>query len=301
MQLKASGFEVVEAEDGKAALEKARETQPDLALLDVMMPEMDGFEVCRNLRSSFLTRHIPVIMLTAKAEVEDRLEGLAGGANDYVVKPWEARELLARVRNVLEWSRAQRSANPLTGLPGNPSIDEEVRRRLSKNEHFVLLMLDVDSFKAFNDHNGYARGDEAIRTLARILVDKTQQHGGPDDFVGHIGGDDFVVLTRPDRAERLAEEIVAEFDAASPGLYDPADRERGHVEVLNRRHVIERFPLMSLTVALVSTERYKIGHQAELVDKAQELKTLGKAMPGSVVVGERRTGSNSEDPARDAA
>ena len=300
MQLKASGFEVVEAENGAAALERARAVLPDLVLLDVMMPEIDGFEVCRQLRNSFLTRHIPVIMLTAKSEVEDRLQGFAGGANDYVMKPWEARELLARVRNVLEWSRSQRSANPLTGLPGNLSIDEEIRLRLADGSHFVLLTFDIDSFKAFNDHYGYARGDEAIRTLARILVEKTQSQGANGDFVGHIGGDDFIILTQPAGAERLAEEIVAEFDATSRGLYDPEDRELGYIQVLNRRHVSERFPLMSVTVALVSTERYQIGHQAELIDKAQELKKLGKAMPGSVVVGERRTGGNAEDPSRAA-
>jgi diguanylate cyclase (GGDEF)-like protein len=302
LQLGAAGYEIIEAADGQAALERAREALPDLVLLDVMMPHVDGYEVCRRLRSSYLTRHIPIIMLTAKTEVDDRLEGLHGGANDYVVKPWESRELLARVRNVLEWSKQQRSANPLTGLPGNLSIEEEIRRRMGEATPFSLLQIDIDSFKSFNDYYGYARGDCAIQTLARILVDNAQLHGGSEDFVGHIGGDDFVILSRPERAERIAEDVIAAFDQAALELYDEEDRTRGYIEVPNRRHVTERFPMMSVTIALVSTDRIPVSHQAELIDIAHELKAHGKGIPGSVVVGERRMRTEgSEDAARNVA
>ena len=296
LQLTMSGYDVVEAPDGQAALDAVRDSAPDVVLLDVMMPHLDGYEVCRRLRQSFATRHIPIIMLTAKTEVEDRLEGLQGGANDYITKPWEARELLARVRNALEWSRQQRSASPLTGLPGNIVIEEELRRCIERGSPFALLQLDIDSFKAFNDHYGYARGDQAIQTLARILVDHTE-----GDFVGHIGGDDFIVITRTSRAQALAEAIIAEFDRETALLYDEGDRERGFIEVANRRHVTERFPMMSLTIALVSSDRYAITHQAELADIAHDLKAQGKAIPGSVVVGERRRGDAADEQAKDVA
>jgi diguanylate cyclase (GGDEF)-like protein len=295
-QLTSAGYEVFEAVDGSEAIERAPALLPDLILCDVMMPKVDGYQVVRDLRKSFITRHIPIIMLTAKAELEDRLHGLDDGANDYVVKPWDYRELKARVRNALVWSQQQRSASPLTGLPGNLSIDEEIRRRLADQAPLAFLHIDVDYFKSFNDHYGYARGDEAIRTVARILVDQVQRQGGADDFVGHIGGDDFVVVTHPQRAEAMAEGIVADFDRLSPELYDEADRIRGYIEVANRRHVKERFPMMSLTVALVDTERIQIGHQAELSDIAQELKALGKGIPGSVVVGERRAQDGKAEP-----
>ena len=287
-QLTTAGYELVEAEDGLQAIDKAREAMPDLILLDVMMPHLDGFAVVRELRKSFLTRHIPIIMLTAKAELEDRLVGFDQGANDYIVKPWDYRELKARVRNALAWSQQQRAASPLTGLPGNLSIEDELRHRLDSATAFALLQIDIDHFKSFNDHYGYARGDDAIRTVARILVDQTQRHGGSEDFVGHIGGDDFVVITRPARAEALAEDIINDFDLTTPHLYDEVDRVRGFVEVGNRRHVIERFPLMSLTIALVNTERIPVHHRAQLSDIAHELKSHGKGISGSVVVGERR-------------
>jgi diguanylate cyclase (GGDEF)-like protein len=299
LQLGSAGYQVIEAADGMTALAYASESLPDLVLLDVMMPHLDGYEVCRRLRASFLTRQIPIIMLTAKSEAEDKVTGLEGGANDYVTKPWQTRELLLRIRNVLDWSNQQRAASPLTGLPGNLSINEELRRRLTQQAPFALLQIDIDHFKSFNDYYGYTRGDEAIRALAHILVDAAQRGGG-QDFVGHIGGDDFVVVSRPDRAVAVGEEIVARFNEAVLKLYAPEDVERGHIEVRNRRHVPERFPLMSLTIALVSTDRMPVSHLAQLVDIAQELKAHGKGIPGSVVVGERRQG-DAEAPAKHVA
>jgi diguanylate cyclase (GGDEF)-like protein len=300
-QLLAAGYEVIEAVDGAEGIERARSTLPDLILCDVMMPNVDGYQVVRDLRASFITRHIPIIMLTAKAEMEDKIHGLDDGANDYIIKPWDHRELRARVRNSLNWSQQQRSASPLTGLPGNLSIDEEIRRRLGLQSPLAFLQIDIDHFKSFNDFYGYARGDEAIRKVARILVDQVQKLGNQDDFVGHIGGDDFVIVTQPGNAVSLGEAIVAEFDKIAATLYDEADRIRGYVEIQNRQHVIDRFPLMSLTLALVDTQRMPIRHQAELSDIAQELKALGKGISGSVMVNERRSGEKTDGSKRDVA
>ena len=288
LQLENAGYDVIEACNGQESLEIAQREMPDLILLDVMMPVMDGYETCRRLRSQFATRSIPIIMLTAKTSVTDKVMGLEGGANDYVTKPWQVRELMLRVRNVLEWSEEQRSASPLTGLPGNASIGAEITRRLSSRQAFTLLQLDIDHFKAFNDLYGYSRGDVAIRTLAHVLVDSAQRLGGMSSFVGHIGGDDFIIVTGPEFAEDLGEEIIAQFDHQVIALYDPADRERGYIEVRNRQHQLERFPLMSITIAMVSTERMPVSHAAQLLDISQELKAHGKGIAGSVLVGERR-------------
>jgi CheY-like chemotaxis protein len=278
-RLELEGFTVLEAPDGSEAVTMAQDEVPDLIVLDVMMPEMDGVEVCNRLRASFSTRHIPVIMVTARAGREDKLAGLEEGANDYITKPFDMNELLQRVRNTLDWSRQQRSASPLTGLPGNHSINAEIRRRLVEEKPFALLQVDVDHFKSFNDYYGYGRGDEAIQLLARILTDSVYRM---------CGADGFVVVCSCDAAEPLGEEILAWFNTAALDLYDPEDRERGHVQVLNRRHVVEHFPLMSLTIALVSTDRVPVTHLAQLIDIAQELKAHGKGIPGSVMVGERR-------------
>lgn len=298
MQLELAGFEVFEACDGLEALELAARARPDVMLLDVMMPNLDGYETLRRLRASYATRFIPVIMLTAKNTREDAMSGFQEGANDYIVKPFNTPELMLRIDNQLRWSRQQREANPLTGLPGNLSINEETSRRLASGVPFALLQVDIDFFKAYNDYYGYARGDDAIQALARILVEAAGRHG-EGNFVGHIGGDDFVLLTAPEPAEAIGQEIVDAFDATVPGLYDPEDRERGYVEVLGRRHDVERFPLMSVTVALVRTDRAQVSHLAQLADVAQELKEHGKGMTGSVLVGERRHGDagHAVDPA----
>jgi PleD family two-component response regulator len=288
MQLELEDYEVLEAHDGRQAVTVATDAIPDLVLLDVMMPYLDGYAVCDQLRAQFSTRHIPIVMLTARTDINAKVSGLQGGANDYVTKPWNRSELLLRIRNVLEWSKQQRSASPLTGLPGNHSINDDIRRRLAGGEPFALLQIDIDHFKAFNDYYGYARGDQAIQMLARILTESVQRHGSADSFVGHIGGDDFVVLTSPDKSEKLGEQILEWFNTSSRELYDEQDRDKGFVEVLNRRHTQERFPLMSLTIALVSTDRIPVTHLAELIDIAQELKAHGKGIAGSVLVGERR-------------
>ncbi len=299
-QLSQAGYEVVQACDGQEAIEQVLQTHPDLLVLDVMMPYLTGFEVCEKLRASFETRDLPIIFLTAKSEEQDKLAGLRGGGNDYVTKPFAYRELLARIDNLLEWSRRQRAASPLTGLPGNLSINQEIKRRIASGVPFAMLQIDIDFFKAFNDHYGYTRGDEAIRGLAKIIVEAAQRHGS--GFVGHIGGDDFIVITDPEHAEALGQEILTRFDEQVPALYDEADRQRGYVEVPNRRHVVERFPLMSITIALVSTDRMPVSHLAQLVDIAQELKAHGKGIPGSVLVGERRRpAENAADPDRHVA
>ena len=287
-QLESAGFEVRDSCDGQEALELALSDPPDLILLDVMMPRMDGYETCRRLRESFLTRHVPIIMLTAKTTATDKVTGLEGGANDYVTKPWEREELVVRVRNALEWSRQQRSASPLTGLPGNLSINEELQRRLKGGAPFAFLQIDIDFFKAFNDRYGYSRGDRAIQETAQLLVDVAREHDEVNTFVGHIGGDDFVVIAGPEDAEVIGRAVLERFRDLVPTLYDTEDALAGGVEVLNRQHMVERFPLMSLTIALVRTDRVSVEHLAQLTDIAQELKAHGKGVPGSVLVGERR-------------
>ncbi|MEP7028249.1 MAG: response regulator [Candidatus Eisenbacteria bacterium] len=291
-------FEVLVAEDGQEALEIALREQPDVIVLDVMMPRMDGYEACRRLRAHYRTRHIPILIATAKGGDDDKLIGLEGGANDYVTKPWVNKELLQRVRNHLEWSRSQRAVNPLTGLPGNLSILAERQRRVDAGEAFAQIFLDLDNFKAFNDRYGFPIGDTAIRAVAEELVEVVESRGEEGDFVGHIGGDDFQILTDPARAEALAEAFKEAIDVRMPKLYEPEDREQGFVRVRNRRHEFEDFPLMSVTIAVALFDPASDGHLAQVDDVLRELKQYGKGLPGSVVVTERRRaieGEQAED------
>jgi PleD family two-component response regulator len=294
-QLEKHGYRVVLAENGEIALELVRREAPDLILLDLMMPRIDGFETCRRIRQNFQTAQIPIIMLTAKSELPDKIKGLQDGANDYLIKPYANEELLLRVGNVLDWSLKQKEANPLTGLPGNRAIEKDLQGRIEKREPFAFLYLDIDNFKPYNDHYGYQKGDEAILFLSDIVTEAVNSLGGANDFVGHIGGDDFVVITSPARAEFIARHIIDEFDKGSLVLLHEDDVRRGFMEVRSRLGEVKRMPLMSLTIALVVDDEGKLKHYAQVNDIASELKRYGKGMSGSVVVRERRKTSEAEE------
>ena len=154
-KLEKHGYSVITAENGEIALQIIRRESPDLIILDLMMPKMDGFEVCKRIRRNFQTAQIPIIMLTAKSDMADKIKGLGGGANDYLIKPYSNDELLLRVKNVLDWNRKQKDANPLTGFAGNRAIEKELSRRIENKEPFAFLYMDIDNFKAYNDYYGY--------------------------------------------------------------------------------------------------------------------------------------------------
>ena len=287
-QLEKNGYNVVTAENGEEALKLVRLAAPDLILLDLMMPKIDGFEVCRQLRADFQTNQIPIIMLTAKSDLPDKIRGLQGGANDYLVKPYSNEELLLRVHNVLEWSQNQKNANPLTGFAGNKAIEKELARRIDRCEAFAFLYIDIDNFKAYNDYYGYQKGDESILFLADIITEAVTSLGGQGDFVGHIGGDDFVIVTSLNRADFIGRHIIDEFDKGSLVLLNEEDIRKGYLEIRSRLGEIRRVPLMSLTIALVLNDGERLKHFAQVSDIASELKKFGKGMTGSVVVRERR-------------
>lgn len=286
--LENEGFEVEMAEDGRQALEKMADWRPDLVLLDVMMPHLDGFAVLKEIRGNFDTAHTPVIMLTAKGEQEDRIQGLQDGANDYLTKPFDQPELILRVRNLLNSRQWERDSNPLTGLPGNRAIERETIGRIEGGAPFGFMYIDIDRFKSFNDHYGFRKGDEAIGFLAGILKECSRRYGSGQDFIGHVGGDDFVLITTPDHAVELGRQIIENFDRGVGGLHEPEDLERGFLQVESRNGQIQRFPLITLTIALVEDAQGRFAHQAALSDTMAELKRYGKTMQSSVMVRERR-------------
>lgn len=287
--LETEGFQVSEAENGPTGLAMLQQESPDLVILDVMMPGMDGFTVCRKIRDQRRFQKLPVIFLTAKDADESRIMSLDHGANDFLTKPYNSKELVLRVRNNISTSIAQRDANPLTGLPGNNVIEMELRARLDRHQDFAMLYIDLDNFKAYNDTYSYRAGDRVLQLTVDLLEQAIDTHGNPGDFIGHIGGDDFVAITTLEKADAVCDAFKDAFDASILDHYDPEDRARGYVEVENRRYQIERFPLLSVTIALVLTDQYSIDHIAKLNDVVADLKKRGKQIPGSVIVRDQRT------------
>ncbi len=289
--LEPSGFSVLEAGDGAQALETVRHHHPDLVILDYMMPQMTGPEFCDQLKQDMLLRYIPVIMLTGKSEIQDKVHGINAGADDYLVKPFEPQELLARVHMVLRRTTLDLDANPLTKLPGNISIQKEIERRITSRQPFAVCYVDLNRFKAFNDHYGFRRGDDVLQQTASVLLGALRDNGTPKDFLGHIGGDDFILITTTDCAEPICQRIINAFDAMTPQLYDAQDRERGYLLHTDRRGQEVRIPFLSISIAIVTSQNQQLMQAEQVAKIGAELKAYAKQLEGSTYVKERRQGT----------
>lgn len=287
--LRIEGFDVLVAHDGAEALEMINAALPDLALVDVMMPKIDGIEVVRRLRSSASTASLPVIMLTAKQLPSDKVVGLSAGADGYIVKPFDTLELVARVRSTLRRNADMRAVSPLTGLPGNHRINDEIELRAANNGEFAVCHVDLDNFKAFNDRYGWLRGDDVIELLSSTLKFAAAEAGLPPPFVGHVGGDDFVVICSPEQVEQLCNTAVERFDAGVKALHEADDVERGYLSVLDRQGHERHYPLTSVSIGVATTERRHYTDHREVVAVANEMKKVAKGRAGSAVAIDRRT------------
>lgn len=276
------GFKPILAGSGRAALACANDDRPELILLDLMLPDCDGMELCKMFRENPATSHVPIIMITAKTQSVDKVEGLMVGADDYVAKPFDENELVARIKTHLRRYAVERAVNPLTQLPGNLDIDRCIDNLIAGDRRFSVLYVDLDDFKAYNDHYGFTKGDEVILLLASTLraVVKDEGRSGTD-LVGHIGGDDFVVITEPVVAKRYCERIIAGFDSSIGGFYDKKDYVRGYITSKDRRGTTRSFPMLSVSIAVVSNEHRQLANRLEVGEIAAQLKRVAKGVSHS--------------------
>lgn len=285
--LELEGYSVVAVGDGQAALDAIRAEPPDIAVLDLKMPKLDGFQVCRALRADPLLENLPVVILSAADSRDSKVEGLDLGADDFITKPVDVRELLARIRMILKRSRQGLDANPLTRLPGNLSIESRIDRALADKKPLAVLYVDLNQFKAYNDAYGYDSGDRVLKALARVLVDQVGP-GGKADFIGHIGGDDFIALSTPDRMEAAAKAVCAAFDALVPSFYNEVDRKRGSIVAKDRQGFARKFPLLSVAVGICHNRERDLKNFAQVSSLGAELKKAAKTKTGSAYVVDRR-------------
>jgi diguanylate cyclase (GGDEF)-like protein len=277
--LTTASCEVVTASDGVQALALIEKARPDLVVLDINMPGKSGWEVLRELKSQAVTSSLPVIMLTGYDDSNSEVAGLELGADDYITKPFQLDELRARVMGVLRRNRVDLTANPLTHLPGSPGIEAEVNRRIAAQSPFAFLYADIDNFKPYNDHYGFARGDEVIRAAALMLADSLRSSEAKEGFLGHVGGDDFVMMTEPALAAHAAQHVVSAFDRKAVTFYDATDMSRGYIETADRQGRSQRFPILTLSIGVVSTINRALDHYAKVVALAAEMKTYCKSLP----------------------
>jgi diguanylate cyclase (GGDEF)-like protein len=286
--LEGAGFECITVGLGTAAHAAAVQHRPDLILLDLMLGDTTGDAVLKEMRRDFRTQLIPIVFLTVRSSTRDKVDHLLAGADDYVTKPFEPEELVARLRAVLQRALTSRDLNPLTGMWGNTGILREISARLSRHERFACMYPDLDAFKSYNDTYGFVRGDDVIRTLGIIINEALEHNFSPHHFAGHVGGDDFIILTEPDLAEPIAAEIAMRFDAIAPSFYDEADRKRGWIEYEDRTGNRTRVGVVSVSIGIVIAQPGTFATAAALSSRAAEAKTAAKRMMGSSYVVDRR-------------
>ncbi|OGS13083.1 MAG: hypothetical protein A2285_06995 [Elusimicrobia bacterium RIFOXYA12_FULL_57_11] len=286
--IEASGFEVVTANDGIEALRAVFESHPDIIVLDYSMPRKDGLSVAQDLKNNPLFAHIPIIICTAYSDKQTKLKGLSMGIDDYLIKPVDTDELVARIRMILKRNKQVLDTNPLSKLPGNPSIQARVEREIQKGSKFAVLYLDLNNFKAYNDTYGFEAGDRILKASANLLVKLTIQNENSQDFIGHIGGDDFIVITEYAKCEELAKRIVTAFDEIAPSFYTKADRERGHIISTDRQGNIKKFPFLSISIGIVNNMTRPLTSFAQIGSIGTELKKGAKAAAKSHYVIDRR-------------
>lgn len=284
-----SDFDVITANNGKEGLRKVYEDSPDLILLDCVMPEMDGYEMLATMRQDPLLVNKPVIMLTGKDNEFNEIKALTLGIDDYLIKPFNPDVLVARINAILERKTQRASDDPLALLCGKNVIRTEAERRLAQGLPFAAMFLDLNDFKSYNNRYGFKRGDEVIGETAGILLRAVRECGDKGDLGGHAGGDDFIILTAPERFKKMAEKIIEIFDASVAGFYDPDDRERGFIIATDRNNNTRKLPFLSIAIAVISTAQTRVVHYGQLEGVAAELKKLAKSQKHSAYAVDRRS------------
>ncbi|MBN1521620.1 MAG: response regulator [Candidatus Aureabacteria bacterium] len=289
--LRSAGFEVVAARSEEEIFQTARHFSPSLIIGDFKTEGMNVLRFCKRVKRDYILHYTPIIIVTKQGEIREKIEAVNGGADDYIVSPFHDEELLARIKRAILANENALNANPLTKLPGNISVKNEIQRRIACGEDFAVYYLDIDNFKVFNDCYGYERGDEAITFTARTLLSamKKNENQRECDFVGHIGGDDFVMLSAPKKVDALCRDVIEQFDAGVPQLYDQVDRERRFLIGRDRKGRTNIYPFMTISLAVtISQGERRFRHFAEVSQKSAEIKKYLKQYRKSIYMVDRR-------------
>jgi len=262
-------YEVDIAARGSDALEKTRQNMPHLIVLDIMLPDIDGFEVCRILRTNTRTSHVPIIFLTQKDERSDKLQGLELGADDYITKPFDIEELKLRVQRAIQRADQQSLTDPRSGLPSGKLIEEQLRR-IIRLQGWTLMDIRIDHFDAFKEVYGFVAGDDVLRFSAMLMGEVADELGTPSDFMGHAGGDNFMLICAEENALVIRQALKTRFANEVLSHYTFMDREQGYIVTYNEAGQPVQTPMMTLSIGLVSPSQQQFADIREITELAAE-------------------------------
>lgn len=266
-----------------------KKINPQVMVVDVHSASKAHLNICRLIKEDFFTAFIPVITLINKRQLRSQLLDIKQGVDDYLIKPPDPLDLRIRVEMAIRRSQYSFHATPLTGLPGGRIIEETLKERIKKEAPFSFGYIDIDNFKYFNDVYGYVKGDNVIMHTAYMLYTMIKKFGNPDDFIGHIGGDDFVFITTHERCRSICENFIQMFDRVIPFHYTAEDRKQGFIITRDRTHKVKKIPLMSVTVALLDRDdTARFNNVIEINERISEIKRYLKTISGSKFMAERR-------------
>jgi len=263
------GYETIIATRGEEALEICQRRLPNLVILDIVLPDINGYEVCRNLRGNLRTSHIPIIFLTQKDERSDQIAGLELGADDYITKPFDLQLLMLRVEGALRRAGWLSLTSPVTGLPSSKLIEEQLRK-IIRRKGWSVLYIGINYIGDFNDVYGFVAGDDVLRFTAMLLAEVVDDVGAGSEFIGHVGGDDFIIIGTPEAASQLRGRMAHRFNEEVETFYNFKDRERGYIEVDDGAGKVQKVPLMSLAVGLIHHDTAPFADIREITEIAAE-------------------------------
>ena len=219
------GYEVFTVNWGEDGIRSCQTVHPDLVILDIRLPDIDGYEVAHRLRSDRRTAEIPIIFLTEKRDRSDRLQGLELGADDYITKPFDVQELRLRVRNALKRVSQGSLTNPVTGLPEGALVDEKLSEVIGK-DGVALLFVSIDNIVSFREAYGFVSSDDVLRAISLMIINTMREVSRPEDFLGHINGTDFILVIPPSNLMVLSEKLRARLEQSVEYFYPIKDREK---------------------------------------------------------------------------
>ncbi len=261
------GYEVDVAARGNDALDQCRKSLPDLVVLDIMLPDMDGYAVCKEMRTTTRTSHIPIIFLTQKDERSDKIAGLELGADDYITKPFDIEELKLRIGTAIRTHQRLNMTDPRTGLPSARLIEDQLRS-IMRDTNWTLLLIGVDNLSPFNDAYGFVAGDEVMRFTAMLLNEVVDELGTLDDFIGHASNETLILITMADNADDISRRLRQQFDERILAHYNFMDREQGGISKPDGSLA----PLMRLSIGIVSGRTQRFSDIREITEMAAELR-----------------------------